>query len=699
MLSRLRFLLVVVAAAAALPGVAAKTPVPGTVTSSHVQLSWILPEAFGDSEGREHAALLIEPEHPWHLSWKNPGDVGAPPRVSLTLQGAVAGDVAWPAPQPTITGPLTTYTYNGATALMVPLHDVEGDEVRGEATVEWLACAADACEPGRATIAFTRAIQPGASAWNTATRARRDTMLALAPLPLAQAPWQLTAAADDDTVTVTIAGLQGTPPTLIAATPGMVSTAVPTLASGSPPRLTFARTPSTTLPATLAFLATAADGRVFEGDVVVVETLEPIAATVTTATTTMPTAPKLPSLAFLLLSAFLGGLLLNLMPCVLPVLSIKFMSFAQSNEGGRLRDALAYTAGVLATFAVLGGGVILLSALGSKVGWGFQLQSPVVVFALAMLFFMMALNFLGVFELGFFAMNIAGNTKATSAFSTGMLSVFVAAPCTGPFMGTALGATAVLPAWAAMSSFLALGAGLASPFVVLALSPRLLSFVPRPGRWMDRLKQFFAFPLLATVAWLGWVLGAQTGTDGWLMLMIGMLVVAFALWLGRQDVRAATVAGWIFGVVGVIGSGVVVKQLSSAPTATVSSSPAASGEMVFAHYDETAIAAARARGVPVFIDFTARWCITCQVNKRAVLATSAGQALFRKYNVALFEADWTNEDETITAALAAFGRNSVPLYVVYPAGGGEPLILPQTLTMDLLETAFLQRVERLPHTP
>ncbi len=420
---------------------------------------------------------------------------------------------------------------------------------------------------------------------------------------------------------------------------------------------------------------------------VVVAAVAPVATVAAAAPVAAPApvVPELPPLWVLLLSAFLGGLILNLMPCVLPVLSIKFLSFAQAESGGRMKDALAYTGGVLVTFGILGGLVIALGALGSKVGWGFQLQSPAIVFALSMLFFTMALNFLGVFELGFAAMNIAGNAnaKATSAFSTGVLSVFVAAPCTGPFMGTALGATAVLPAWAAMAIFLALGAGLASPFVVLAASPRLLAKVPRPGRWMDQLKQFLAFPLLATVLWLGWVLGAQTGNDGWLLLTAGMLVVSFALWLGRQGPRA-TVLAWFVGVTGVLGCGYGVTM--SKPAA---SSHQVSGE--FAHWSEAAVQAARARNVPVLVDYTAKWCITCQVNKKAVLATDQGAAMFRKHNTALFEADWTNEDPAITASLASFGRNSVPLYVVYPAGGGEPIILPQTLTYDIVEEALAHR--------
>ncbi len=389
--------------------------------------------------------------------------------------------------------------------------------------------------------------------------------------------------------------------------------------------------------------------------------------------------------------AMLGGVILNLMPCVLPVLSIKFLSLAQSQDGGRMKQALLYTAGVVVTFAGLGGTLIGLRAAGSKVGWGFHLQSPVIVLGLVLLFWLMALNFLGVFEIGFVAQRVAGSAKPTNSFGSGILAVFVAAPCTGPFMGTAVGAAATLPPVQALSIFVALGLGLASPFVALAASPKLMSKLPRPGEWMNRLKQFFAFPLFATVLWLMWVLGVQIGTEGWFVACAVLLITSFALWLGGGS-RLALALAWLIGLGGTGGAFVHIHGAArpavahAATSGTTGTTPG--GPKTYAPYDAAKIEAARKAGKAVFVDFTASWCLTCQANKKAVLGTQAGLDLFTKHDVELFEADWSNDDENITQALAAFGRNSVPLYVYYPKGGGAPQILPQILTLSVLEKLF-----------
>jgi thiol:disulfide interchange protein len=670
---------------------------PETVAAPHARVSWLVPQAFGDSgQAVEHIGVLFEPEAGWHFYWKNPGDSGTAPKVALTVQGGSVGEAQWPPPVRIPAGPLTNFGYDGAIALLLPVTDIAGDTLEVEAKVEWLVCAAEECVPGFATLSFQRPTQAGASSWDPKTQATVRKFHAQLPQPLAAStPWQVAGVTDEGTLLrVSLKGPSDKPvPEVFPVDVEVVQAAAPRVESTAAGAVvSFTRAPGYKVLSTFALLLK--DGpRAFEGSVPVAHATAMVASlSMPTPAPALsvpqkPTTPELPPLWVLLASAFLGGVILNLMPCVLPVLSIKFMSFAQTESGGRMKDALAYTAGVITTFAALGAVVVVLGALGSRVGWGFQLQSPVIVFGLAVLFFTMALNFLGVFEMGFFAMNLAGNAKVTSAFSTGVLSVFVAAPCTGPFMGTALGATAVLPAWAAMSIFIALGAGLASPFVLLALSPKLVAKVPRPGRWMERLKQFFAFPLLLTVLWLAWVLGAQTGSDGWLWLLLGLFVVAFALWLGKQGERLMPIAGWTVAVVGLVGSGYGVTQAQEAPPAaamaTTSARPGAAP--MFGAFDPVAIEAARKRGQPVFVDFTAKWCITCQVNKKAVLATAEGHALFEKHGVLTMEADWTNEDAVITEALAAFGRNSVPLYVYYPKGGGEPRILPQTLTLTIVE--------------
>jgi thiol:disulfide interchange protein DsbD len=296
----------------------------------------------------------------------------------------------------------------------------------------------------------------------------------------------------------------------------------------------------------------------------------------------------------------------------------------------------------------------------------------------------MALNFLGVFELGTSVMNIAGRSQTTNAFATGALSVFVAAPCTGPFMGTALGAAAVLPALQAMSIFVFLGLGLAFPFLVLAFSPRLVRILPKPGAWMETLKHFFAFPLLATVLWLLWVLGLQTGTDGWLYSAIALLAISFAIWLGKSRPFFVKSFAWLFALLVLAFS---YQQILLAKNNKIkSSSTTSAGPWV--PFDKGKIAAARAAHNPVFVDFTAAWCITCQVNKKTVLETEAALSVFKAHNVLLMVGDWTNPDPIITDALAEFGRKSVPVYAFYPADGSAAKILPQILSQTIIEDLF-----------
>ena len=299
----------------------------------------------------------------------------------------------------------------------------------------------------------------------------------------------------------------------------------------------------------------------------------------------------------------------------------------------------------------------------------------------------MALSFIGAFEFGHSLMNLAGKANSRSSFATGVLAVFVAAPCTGPFMGAALGASAVLPAPQAMAIFLGLGAGLAAPFLLLAISPRLSALLPKPGPWMETLRQFLAFPLFATVIWLLWVLGHLVGDDGWLIGTGLLLVVSLAIWLLRSDRSIVKVGA---GAMVLLAMVVAVKQLQHAETAAL---PTAS-DSAWQSFDAQKIAAARQNGQAVFIDYTAAWCITCQVNKKLVLDTDEASALFEQHDVLRIRADWTRYDEDITEALAALNRNSVPVYVFYPAGGGQE-VLPQILTLDLIRELFDERVEKI----
>ena len=390
------------------------------------------------------------------------------------------------------------------------------------------------------------------------------------------------------------------------------------------------------------------------------------------------------SLPVALLFAFGGGLLLNLMPCVFPILSLKALGLATSDTGDRraLRyDGVGFAAGVVVAFAALGVGLSLLRAAGEQLGWGFQLQSPAVVTSLAILFFVMALNLSGVFEFGSLVPSgIASWSHANrhvNAFASGLLAVAIASPCTAPFMGAALGYALGERAQVTLGVFVALGLGMALPYFVLAWFPQWRRVLPRPGPWMLRLKQLLAFPLYATVAWLVWVLAAQVGIDAVIRIGIALVLVAFALWAWRTW-RAAARRAWSgVALVGAVAAMFVAWPLFAGER-TTADAPKAQATDGWQPYSAARVAGLTAQGRPVFVDFTAAWCITCQVNERLVLNDANVRDAFARNDVVLVRADWTRRDPAITEALAALGRSGVPAYVIY-RNGRAPQLLPEVL--------------------
>jgi thiol:disulfide interchange protein DsbD len=404
------------------------------------------------------------------------------------------------------------------------------------------------------------------------------------------------------------------------------------------------------------------------------------------------------SLVAALGAAFLGGLILNLMPCVFPVLSLKLIGLAQhrTHSGPMAAHGVAFAVGVVLSFVLLAGLLIALQKAGSALGWGFQLQTPWVVASLTVLFFLIGLNLLGVFEFTFGSG--LGNTKAADAlvgksdwrgsFGTGVLAVIVASPCTAPFMSAALGYAITQPAAIALSVFGMLGVGMAAPYLLLTLFPALLAKLPRPGRWMELFKQFMAFPMFATCVWLLWVLAQQVDAGG-VALALGVLVaVAFAVWSLGLAQRGASRFRWV------ALAGAVLAAITFTPIAT--SEPVANGGRVatagadWVEYSPQKLAELRGQGKAVFVDFTAAWCVTCQVNKRVALNTDKVKSRFADTGIVRMKADWTNRDEQITRALAEFGRNGVPLYVLYDRKG-EPTVLPELLT----ENTVLEALSKL----
>ncbi len=404
-----------------------------------------------------------------------------------------------------------------------------------------------------------------------------------------------------------------------------------------------------------------------------------------------PTAPATPvtapadsdiTLPLAALFAFLGGLILNLMPCVLPILSLKALGLASSHDsrGQRIAHGWWYTAGIVASFCLVAAVLIGLKSAGTAVGWGFQLQSSWFVAALVYLFFLMAMLLAGAADFSGqwmgFGQALTSGGGYRGSFFTGALAVLVASPCTAPFMGTAMGFALSQGAAMAMLVFVALGLGMAAPFLLLSYLPQLGSWLPKPGAWMERFREFLAFPLLATAIWLLWVIGRQTGVDGVALVLAGCLLIAVALWFngGAVSVQSARVA---------LFAGALL--ILASPTLR-SSGDGNSAD--YASFSEARVEELRAEGTPVFVNFTADWCITCLANENWVLGKDEVKNAFRQHGVAYLKADWTNHDPVISATLESWGRSGIPLYLYYPASVDQPAtVLPQILSVDLvLET-------------
>lgn len=626
----------------------------------------IVHRIVNESTVRVGVHFRIQPE--WHIYWKNPGDSGSAPKFAWTPADAVSAP-AWPLPQRFFVGDLVNLGYDDEVMILFDVNRARAPDTLA-LDLEWLVCKVE-CVPGFAKL------QAGLGEPSTQDELELfEKFEALLPGPANEAPAVTLARAESEGLRLHIAEadveifpLDGT---LLSAKPARLIDGDHLLAwadakAADPTRadlLLAWRSPSGIRSAEISVDLTRA-------------------------------ALSWSDLGFFFL-ALLGGLLLNLMPCVFPVLSIKVLSMVDAAGGdkGALRTTgWAYTVGVIGTFVALGATLLAVRAGGQQVGWGFQLQSPPIVAALALLFFALALNFLGLFELGEGLMNRAGKVSIkgsgrASSFWTGVLSVFIAAPCTGPFMGSALGAAVVLPAWAGLGIFAGLGLGMALPFLLLAYFPAWTRRLPRPGRWMETLRQFFAFPLFATVLWLLWVLQIQTSAETLINVLGALLAMAFLLWLRSKLTSKAGRLAALVGLLVIIAG--ALRWIGDTKPASANTAPSA--KSAWAPYDAAAIAHAKSQGRSVFIDFTAAWCVTCQWNKKSVLDTQAIQDLFDINEVYLVRADWTDRNEEITKALAAHGRASVPLYL-FEEPGKAVRVLPQLLTPAMIEELFKNQKE------
>jgi len=386
-----------------------------------------------------------------------------------------------------------------------------------------------------------------------------------------------------------------------------------------------------------------------------------------------------------IIGALIGGLILNLMPCVFPVISIKALSIAKSAHGERTairREAWLYTAGVIVTFLVLTIILLAIKAGGTEIGWGFQLQSPKVVGVLAVLLFVIGLNLLGLFEFGTGLQNtgseLSQKSGAAGSFFTGALAVIVATPCTAPMMAGAVGYALAAPAAVTVAVFMALAIGFALPFLLIAYVPGLLSKLPKPGPWMVRFKEILAFPMFAAAIWLVWVLSLQAGEDGVLYVLAAMLAAGFAIWCFKRKNGVSK----ILGAIAIIAAIALPVSIFPEPVNQALETDA---------WSASRVNALQAEGRPIFVDFTAAWCVTCKVNEKVVLDQERTKKLFQETNTAFLIADWTNKNDVIAQELAKYGRAGVPLYLVYHQNSVKPVILPQVLTYDVIKEAIAGR--------
>lgn len=671
--------------------------------------------------------IHLEQEPGWHTYWKNSGDAGFPTTVEWDLpEGFAVSDIVWPAPHRYVEpGDLVTFGYSGSHALLVELTAPEsaGGSVTIRGTADWLMCKT-LCIPGSAQLELELAIG-GASgaipeadaALFAAARARLPvaglddiavtTALELSPMPTGQrahAALAIEGVPEDvewtwfpyggDDLLLDAATSRRDGDRLLLAQPFTVlagAEAGATLAWGGVLEVHEEGREPRFLEIDLPLTVAAA------GASPAADTTGLVAAALGAESAVAAPASS-GSLLYYLLLALVGGVILNVMPCVLPVLSLKVMSFvhhAGEDRGVQFRLGLMFTAGVLASFLALALVVIALQSAGELIGWGFQFQNPAFVVVMSAVVFAFGLSLFGVFEIILPVQFGAGGSHGRygESFLNGILATALATPCTAPLLGSALGFAFSQPAVVILAIFLTTGLGLSLPYLLLSLNPGWLRFVPKPGPWMDRFKQAMGFLLMATLIWLLWVLGQQVGLDALASVMAFLLLLGFALWLygsmlslSSSTARRTTV--WILVLALIVGGWwQFVGDRVSAEAVAGNAQTVAHGDWI--PFSEEALAAEVGAGNTVFIDFTAAWCMTCKVNEKTVINTDEVQAVFEELGVVKLLGDWTNRDETITRVLRRHGRSGVPFYAVFPAGKlDDPIVLPEVITRSLVIDAL-----------
>ncbi len=671
-------------------------------------------------------ALELNIKSGWHTYWRNPGDSGRPTQLVWDLpKGFSAEDIVWPTPHRFELPPLVNYGYSGQVMHLVRITapavlNSNGANLAAKAT--WLVCS-DVCIPESVNLRLALPVSASAGAIDTKDEALFVAARAQLPTP---APATTSAHIDANKLVIslgkewgqslaTIQSLSffpydegsieyGAPQTFRRTADGV------TLAlklGYQPPKVgplrgilltTTTANTGTDHPQALEIAANLS-GTVSTSQGEATETPSPRFAPLPSATgpsgaAASAAAPPATALPVLLLFAVLGGLILNLMPCVFPVLSIKALGLveqAKKSPAAVRTKGLTFAAGVISSMLVLASILLALRAGGEQIGWGFQLQSPLFVTLMIYLLLAVGLNLSGVFEFGGGLAGVGDSLTQgdglKASFFTGVLTTLVATPCTAPFMAAAVGAALTQSPFVALCIFAALGVGLSFPYVLLSFAPKLRAGLPKPGAWMDTLKQVFAFPMYGSAAWLLWVL-AQQSSIGLAAALAGSILIALAAWAYRR-------ATWL-----TIAAALLALVLPFEFADNAGNSPGAHAAANTADewrpYDAAKVAELKAAGQPLLVNFTASWCLTCLVNERNAFADPAVRQTFHRKGVTLMKGDWTNRDPAITQGLAAFGRGGVPLYVVYNSkpGSSEPVILPQLLTPTIVQTAFADVPDR-----
>ena len=656
------------------------------------------PAAIAPGEPFTVGIKLSMKEH-WHTYWRNPGDSGEPTRVTWKLpRRFAAGDLQWPTPSLIRVGPAANFGYEGETILLArvtPPRDLKsGTTANLAADVAYLVCE-KICIPGEASVSLSLPVsEAGASSpGNAVFDAARSK------LPQTS-PWNATFSADARAITLSLRSDALRGDTIRSATffphdNTLIDNAAPQVlrTEGQTTLVTIERSQiAKSMPPRI-------DGVLLLEEDIGGKTVPHAFAIEATPSAAFAAGEGGMNLFYAVISALLAGVILNFMPCVFPVLSIKILHLTEhrAETPRRVRlHGMTYALGIIASFTILAGVLQALRAGGAEIGWGFQLQSPLMVAALAFILFALGLSLSGILTIGT-SLTRVGDSRLlqrdglSGSFFAGVLATVVATPCTAPFMGASIGFALVQPFAVGLMVFLALGLGLALPFMALAFAPGLQRLLPRPGRWMETLKQFLAFPVYATVAWLIWVLSFQVSPSGLLGALAALVLIAFAAWAFNLSLRLSNVsaraakgmaAASIAGVVALV----LVIDLNRLAGANVES---AASKVPSEAFSQQKLDALLASGQPVFVNMTAAWCITCLVNERTALSTGAVREALAGKRIAYLKGDWTNRNPEITRLLEKFGRSGVPLYVLYRSGS-EPVILPQILTQSLVLDALKQ---------